>query len=211
MSRVGAVILAAGLSTRMGRFKPLVPLAGKPLFHYAAETALKAGLSPVVLVGGHRIRELAASAAPFGARIEIAENPAYRTGMASSLRTGIAALADRTEAAFVFLADQPLVPRAVVDALLREYGRGRGEGVRIVRPAYAGAPGHPVLFDAGLYAAFAALGGDEGGKSILARHRSALRVVPFADAAWGLDADTPEGLAELEARLAREEGGPGPG
>lgn len=196
MSRIGAVILAAGMATRMGRFKPVMPFKGKPLFHYAVEAAIRAELSPIVLVGGCRMDELAAHAAKFEG-LEIIENNDYRSGMASSLRLGIRTVRGRTDAAFVFLADQPLVSPDVVAAMIERAACRREEGIRIIRPVYKGAPGHPVLFDAGLYPEFDLIRGDEGGKSIVAKHRSGLLRLSFEQAEWGYDIDTPEDFEEI--------------
>ncbi|NBD24297.1 nucleotidyltransferase family protein [Paenibacillus glycinis] len=201
MSTIGAVILAAGMSTRMGRFKPVLPLNGQPLFRYAVDAAIAAELSPIALVGGCRSGELTALAAPIGG-LDILENPDYASGMASSLRLGIRALTGRTRAAFVFLADQPLVSPRAIAAMREQYALRHNEGIRIVRPVYGGASGHPVLFDAGMYAEFEAIRGDEGGKSILAKHRERTLMLPFPNAEWGYDVDTPDDLMRAERLLA---------
>ena len=164
MSTIGAVILAAGMSKRMGRFKPVLPLHGKPLFRYAVDAAVQAELEP----DRARRRLLHRGidrASRFGRRAQsLLENQDYASGMASSLRLGIRALTGRTRASFVFLADQPLVSASAIAAMLEHYAQRHEEGIRIVRPVYDGAPGHPVLFDAEMYAEFEAIHGDEGGK-----------------------------------------------
>ena len=201
MSTIGAVILAAGMSKRMGRFKPVLPLHGKPLFRYAVDAAVQAELSPIALVGGCCIGELTALADSVGG-LDLLENQDYASGMASSLRLGIRALTGRTRASFVFLADQPLVSASAIAAMLEHYAQRHEEGIRIVRPVYDGAPGHPVLFDAEMYAEFEAIHGDEGGKSILAKHRQRTLMLPFPRAEWGYDVDTPDDLRKAERLLA---------
>ncbi|SEO30901.1 NTP transferase domain-containing protein [Paenibacillus sp. OV219] len=194
---IGAIILAAGMSTRMGEFKPVIPLRGKPLLHFPIEVAAECGLGPIVVVGGYCIDELRSCAAPFK-QLSIVENRDYASGIGSSLRLGIEAVTGRTDAVFIFLADQPLVSPVVVVAMLEQYRRMRSEGARILRPVYAGMPGHPVLFDAELYTEFATIQGDEGGKSIISGHRSELLLMRFDQTEWGIDVDTPQDLLDLK-------------
>ncbi|MDI3257056.1 MAG: NTP transferase domain-containing protein, partial [Kyrpidia sp.] len=92
----GAAILAAGLSTRMGRPKLWLPLGGRPLFYSCVEAAVAAGLSPVILVAGddpERFRR-----ALDGMPVEVVENPDYRSGMSSSLKVGLSRLSGRVDA-----------------------------------------------------------------------------------------------------------------
>jgi len=88
--RFGAVILAAGGSSRMGRPKPLLEIGGRPLVACAAEAALAAAVWPVVVVLGAHAEKIR----PALARLPVLpiENPAWSEGMASSLRAGLAAL-----------------------------------------------------------------------------------------------------------------------
>ncbi|MCL6515882.1 nucleotidyltransferase family protein [Alicyclobacillus sp.] len=142
---VAGVILAAGLSSRMGQPKQLLALGGRPLVRIAAETALAGGLSPVVVVTGHRRSEVEEALA--GLPVHPVHNPNHASGMASSLRTGIlavqalftpsgvagatespgatgcaeAARESRVAGAMILLADQPLIPVSVVHALLEAF------------------------------------------------------------------------------------------
>lgn len=198
--KVGAIVLAAGKSRRMGSAKALLELHGKPLFRHAVDRAYANGLEPILLVAGeHReaFRQSIGSMLP----VEICYNPEYETGMASSMRVGIAAAKGRVDAALVFLADQPFVPDEVVQSLIETYLDGYEAGVRIVRPVYAGVPGHPVLFDASLFEELEEITGDQGGKEVIGRHKQQLATVAFANAQWGLDIDTPEAYQDVLNRM----------
>ncbi|SEN76286.1 nucleotidyltransferase family protein [Lihuaxuella thermophila] len=197
MPNVGALILGAGMSKRMGKPKLLLSLKGKPLFRYAVETALASGLNPVILVGGQHVDEFKKQTADLR-DVEIIANQSYHTGMSSSIQTGIKALEGRTDAAIIFLADQPLVPCLVVEQLLQDYRTCRPHGVLIVRPLYNGRQGHPVLFDRQLYKEFEKIQGDEGGKSIIQRHQHKLKLVSFENSIWNTDIDTYEDLRVVE-------------
>lgn len=206
MSAIGAIVLAAGMSKRMGQPKLLLPFIGKPLFRHCVDAAAAAGLKPIILVGGYRMQELLQHAADLP-EIEVIPNEDYESGMASSLRIGMAALTGRADAALVCLADQPLVPGIVMNKIRHHYDLHRKEGIRIIRPEYNGTLGHPILFDAELFPEFEHIQGDEGGKSILAKHQSRLRILPFQNAEWGYDVDTADDLAKLEKIAQQEENG----
>lgn len=191
MTRIGAVILAAGMSRRMGAAKQFLPLENKPLFRHAVDRAVASGLAPILLIGGEQSEKLRDQTSDVP-QVEVHHNPEYATGMASSLALGISEIKGRADAVLVFLADQPYVPEQVVQALIDTYREYRGEDVRIVRPVYAGEAGHPVLFDAALFAELSRITGDQGGKEVVSRYRQHVRTVAFERTEWGLDVDTPE-------------------
>jgi molybdenum cofactor cytidylyltransferase len=105
---VGAVVLAAGRSSRMAPAnKLLMPLGDRPVIRQVVQTALKAGLDPVTVVSGHDREEVLAALA--GLPVRIVSNDDYAEGLASSLRAGVAAIAVEVEAALCLLGDMPLV------------------------------------------------------------------------------------------------------
>jgi molybdenum cofactor cytidylyltransferase len=197
MGNISAIILAAGMSKRMGRPKQLLSLGGKPLFRYSVDAAVSAGLKPIVLVGGKHKEELHKNVADL-TEVEVIENRDYESGMASSLKIGIRALTGRTDAAVVFLGDQPFVPSVVTKKILDSYELQRKEGVRILRAEYNGTAGHPILFDADLFKEFENIQGDEGGKSIINNHHTELLIIQFGNSDWGLDIDTPKDFLKLK-------------
>jgi molybdenum cofactor cytidylyltransferase len=196
MPEIGAIILAAGMSKRMGEPKLLLDLHEKPVFRYAVEAAAAARLHPVILIGGEHVEQFKAHTGDLP--VEVHANPDYAEGMASSLRCGIAALNDRADGALVFLADQPYVPSVVIHTLLNEYGKSRMNGIRILRPSYNGKPGHPVLFDRAVFPALAAIQGDEGGRSVIRQNPHMVKTVPFENALWGSDIDTKEDYIKMK-------------
>jgi len=197
--KIGAVILAAGLSKRMGQPKQLLMLGSKPLFRYAVDLALHAQLSPVVVIGGKEVGELRTHCN--GLPVEVLFNEEYATGMASSLKLGIHAVGERADAAMIFLADQPLVPNQLVRQMIDVYLAHREKGIWIVRPEYKGLAGHPVLIDAQLYPQFERIQGDEGGKKVIKQYNDRLLCLPCSTSVWGADVDTPEDLQEIRAIL----------
>ncbi|MFJ7683977.1 nucleotidyltransferase family protein [Peribacillus butanolivorans] len=191
MLKVGAVILAAGMSTRMGKPKLLLPLNGQPLFKYTLKATVDASLQPIVLIAGHYIEEIRHYTHDLE-DIEIIYNQNYANGMASSLKIGIQAVKKDVDAVMVFLADQPLVSKSIVQLLIDHYKAHKHEGIRIVRSKYKEDLGHPILFDAELFNEFDSIDGEQGGKEIIKKYTRLTKIISFDNQMWGMDVDTPE-------------------
>ena len=188
MSNIGAIILGAGMSKRMGTPKLLLPLNGKHLFRYPLEVAIRQHLHPILFIGGEHIDIFQKLAADLQA-IEFIRNPNYMKGMSTSLKLGIEKMGDQVNAALIFLADQPFVPDLVVQTILDHYKIGQPNGIRIVRPQYQGNPGHPILVHKSLFSEFLKLEGDQGGKEIMMKYRGQSILLPFENSFWGMDID----------------------
>src|SRR4051812_1419584 len=122
--RVAGVVLAAGLSSRMGTNKMLLELGGGTLVRRAVATALAAGLDPVLAVVGHESDRVQSELA--GLRCTPVLNRDYALGMNTSLRAGIRALPEGVDAAVVLLGGMPPVGSSVVGAVGGAFGRLRG-------------------------------------------------------------------------------------
>jgi molybdenum cofactor cytidylyltransferase len=179
---ISAVVLAAGSSTRMGQPKLLLPLAGEPLVRRVVRQVLEAGFDDVlVVVGGEHERIVAALD---GLDIRIALNAEHATGMGSSFRTAIGALADSSAAMFA-LADQPFVGADDYRRLLDTY-RAHPRGIVSVRYGDVTAPPH--LFDREYFSELAVL--EHGARPVLHRHAAAMSILAFPPELL-LDIDTP--------------------
>jgi len=193
--RVACVVLAAGASRRLGRAKQLARVRGEPLVRRAARAALEAGCAPVFVVTG--ARAAAVEAALAGIPVACVRNAAHAEGLASSIRAGVAAVADTTplcDGVLVALVDQPAAGAALLRALRARFEAALG--ARIVACAYAGALGAPAVFPRALFRELAALRGDRGAKAILEARGEEVIAVPFADGAR--DVDTEEDAAQLD-------------
>ena len=189
---VALLLLAAGASTRMGRPKQLLPYHGRTLLRYAAETAVASACAPIVLVTGALHKELLAEVA--GMPIQAVHNAEWETGMASSIRTGLAALAEtRPAAVLVMLTDQPLV----TPELLRELiARQQQTQALIVAAAYGDTLGVPAVFAQTLLPELLQLHGQQGAGRLIASLGAAVEGVPFP--AGLVDVDTPADYARLQ-------------
>jgi molybdenum cofactor cytidylyltransferase len=184
---IAVIVLAAGASTRMGRQKLTLPLAdGRPLVRAAVEQVLAADLDDVVVVLG-REAEAVASALR-GLPIRTVMNPRYAEGQSTSLRAGLDALAQGTEAAIVALGDQPLPHPRLLRQLVEAF---RTSGRPIVAPVYRDGRGNPVLFASSVFDELRRVEGDRGGRPVIARDPERVAEVPV-DAPMPADIDTPE-------------------
>lgn len=190
---IGAVILAAGASSRMGRPKQTLRFQGESLLRRAALAALDAGCRPVVVVTGANA-ELSRREID-GLDVRDVLNSAWETGMASSIRAGIENLiaAEPDVAAAVFLlCDQPHVTAGVLSDLIAAH---RVTGQSVVASTYGGGFGVPALFGRTLFAELARLEGLSGAKEVLKRHAAEACFLPFPGGE--VDVDTPEDFSRL--------------
>jgi len=199
LQRVGplaAVILAAGKSTRLPRFKPLLTLGGQSLLARAASLFRQAGVAEILVVTGARTGEVSAEARFLGLRAVF--NADFEAGMFTSVRAGLAALPQGIAGALVLPVDIPLLRPATVRLLAERFRASEAEAVL---PTFRGEPGHPPLLAASAIPRVLAWSGEGG----LAGALAALdcESLPVADAQILFDVDHEAAFAEAEARLPR--------
>ena len=169
MTRVGAIVLAAGQSSRFraggGRdpTKLVAELDGKPIVRRVVETALATKARPVAVVTGYA-RELV-EAAVADLEISVAFNPRFASGLASSLSVGLSAMPNEVAGALVLLGDMPWVEPQLIDALIDAFLTRKGALAAV--PSREGRRGNPVLLGRGLFEAAMRLTGDEGARKLI--------------------------------------------
>lgn len=190
---VGAVILAAGSSSRMGRPKQLLRFGGESLLRRAALAALGAWCDPVVVVTGAHAAQ--ARGELRGLNVREVENLGWESGMSSSVRAGVGALLEThadAGAVVLMLCDQPLVTAEVIAALVAAH---RATGRAVVASRYAESFGVPALFARPLFGELSRLEGGAGAKQVIGRHAPSAHFVPFPGGE--VDVDTPEDFSRL--------------
>jgi molybdenum cofactor cytidylyltransferase len=197
-----AMVLAAGLSARMGKFKPLMMLEDRPLLEHVLHSLKHSGvIGQIVVVTGHRHAEV--DAAVLGrAGVRSVFNERYALGeMVSSIKTGIAALGnlEGTRGFVLAFADQPAVLSETIGALVRAFLAGNAP---LAIPLYQGRRGHPIVLSALLAPEVLGLRASETLRTIVHRHLDRAAIVPVDDP-WVLeDLDTPADVARARARYA---------
>jgi molybdenum cofactor cytidylyltransferase len=190
---VAAIILAAGRSTRMGGpNKLLAELNGKPLVRIVTEQALASKASGVIVVTGHQA-ELVEKAL-HGLKVKFVRNPDFAGGLASSVKSGIAAVPANADGAVVCLGDMPLIDAHLIDRLIEAFAPDRGNLIAV--PVSDGRRGNPVLWSRRFFTELMALDGDIGARHLIAKHGEAVAEVPVEGHGAFLDIDTPQALED---------------
>ncbi|MBN2044168.1 MAG: putative selenium-dependent hydroxylase accessory protein YqeC [Anaerolineales bacterium] len=190
--QVAGVVLAAGGSERLRRPKQLLDWQGQPFVRVCAETALAAGLAPVIVVTGAYQSEVVK--ALHGLAVKIVHNPDWGEGQGTSVRTAARYLSglERVSAAVFSLVDQPQIPVRLIETLLEAYS---AQNYPLVVPLIDQRRGNPVLFDRVVFPDLLKLSGDSGGRQVYSKFTKLM--VPWYDRRDGLDVDTEEDYRNL--------------
>lgn len=190
--RVGVVLLAAGRASRMGGesgHKLLASFDGVPLIRRMAGAALSSTASQTVVVTGHRAADIAASLA--GLDLDLAHNPDFPSGMASSLKRGLGSLDEGIAGALILLADMPALTTAHLDRLIATFKECDGKS--IVRACDGERRGNPVILPRAAFGEAMGLSGDVGARALIETGAWPVVDVEIGPAAR-LDVDTPEAV-----------------
>ncbi|MBI3650101.1 MAG: nucleotidyltransferase family protein [Acidobacteria bacterium] len=190
---ISAILLAAGESKRMGDFKQLLHLNGKTFVECCVENLLVAGLQEVFVVTGHRDAEVRQALAAYP--VHFVFNANYKAGMSSSLQCGVAALAEKTTAIVIALADQPQLDAEIIQSVIAAFAQARPA---IAVPVYDNRRGHPIVMDAKLKAEILALDPQQGLRQVVAAHQAETLFVNLPDDRILIDFDYPQ---EFQAYL----------
>ena len=183
-SRIAAVVLAAGASTRMGTAKQLLQIDGRPLVQHVLDNVQRSRVGEIILVLGHSAEVIQRELKLEGAKVVLNEN--FLQGMGTSLKSGLAAVNSEVQAALIILADQPFVRPETLDQLIAEHERTRAQ---IVIPTYRGFRGNPVLLDRSVFPEVMGLSGDIGCRAIFGEHQDGIVKLEVGDVGILLDID----------------------
>jgi molybdenum cofactor cytidylyltransferase len=194
---VGALVLAAGMSRRMGQPKVLMPWAnGKSIIEHILDQLILARLDHISVVTGHRAAEVSAVAAKLD--IPTVFNAEFATGeMLSSIKAGLRAMPEHIAAALIVLGDQPRIQPRVITQILSAYAESAHE---IVAPSYKQRRGHPILIDRRLWAEILALPPDGTPRDVINAHTDRIAYVEVDTDSVLSDVDTPQEYAQERSR-----------
>lgn len=190
---IGAVILAAGGSSRLGRPKQLVRYRGETLILRAARSACSAGCAPVVVVVGDAPRPIEKELQPLA--VHLCHHTAWQLGIGSSVRTGVARALDldpSLNALVLMVCDQVFATAEIIRALVAAHERTQK---RIIACTYGGTLGVPALFDRSFFPSLLALPDEQGAKHLFSAHADEIARVEFPQGT--LDIDTPADLRAI--------------
>jgi len=195
VANITAIILSAGMSTRMEGFKPLLPLGNGTVIEQAVATLQDAGIRDIRVVLGYRAHDVIPVLKDLGVAWVINED--FQTEMLSSVRVGVDGLMPDSEAFFVLPVDIPLVSPQTFHTLLEAFSK---DTRKIVYPTFLGQRGHPPLIPRQYAGELMQWTGKGGLKGFLKQYDPISLDVPVFDEFILMDMDTPEHYQQVVAR-----------
>lgn len=192
--KVGAVIPAAGLSSRMNSFKPLLQLGGQTIIERDITLFTSVGIADVVVVLGNRAGELVPVIERTSARHIL--NPDYRDGMFSSIQKGASELQGEIDCFFLLPVDIPLVQKSSLNLLLTAFMNA--PETLVCYPTYQNRRGHPPLIASSLIEPIVTYHGHGGLRGLLQEYQPQTKNIDTNDPFVLMDVDTPEDFSRLE-------------
>jgi molybdenum cofactor cytidylyltransferase len=195
---IAAVILAAGMSTRMGSVKQLLPWKNGTMLGSTIDLYTKSEVDKIIVVVGYCAAEIIKSLKDKPVKWVI--NEEYETGMASSLRAGIKALQEEERICLIGLGDTPLLQVSTIKDIIKTH---RKYGNKVVAPYYRGKKGHPILITSELYAELLNVQGDVGARTVINAHYDEVYPLEVDDEGVIIDLDTPESYRTYYQKYGR--------
>jgi len=182
-----AIVLAAGLSSRMGVQKLLLPFGGKTVIGHIVDQLLASTVGEVHVVVGHQAERISAELS--GREVSIVNNPNYKSGMLSSVRCGLRNMPEKCRAVMVVLGDQPSNTTELIDQMLQSFTATEKS---ILVPLYKGKRGHPILIRSLYRDEILTQYGDVGLRGLLHNHSEDIFELAVSTASVLSDMDCPE-------------------
>ncbi|THB77922.1 MAG: HD domain-containing protein [Desulfobacteraceae bacterium] len=194
-SSLAAVILAAGFSSRMGAFKPLLPFGDSTVIEEVVRLFSKCGIRTIRVITGHNHHILEDVIRRCGA-IPVF-NPDYETGMLSSIQAGFRCMDANTDGAFLLPVDIPAIRQFTLQMLMDER---KGHEDHIIMPCFQGFTGHPPLIPMTLKDQILALGPDQSLRDLFESDGVRIKTVDTFDRGILMDADDPDGYERIRKK-----------
>jgi len=193
---ISAIILAAGMSTRMGRPKQLLKVGSSTLIRIVTENVLMSNVDELLVVTGYQQKKVSAAINDLPVRVIF--NQRYKDGQGTSLAQGVKSMSECASAFMVFMVDQPLISASLINMIIDEF---LNRGCVALRPIYNCLPGHPVIFSSSLREELTKLSGDEGARQVLKKLADRVEYIEVPNEAVIFDIDTPKDFKNLANKL----------
>ena len=189
---ISAILLAAGQSKRMnGENKLTKEIQGIPLIKHSVKNILASSIDELIVILGYQ-KEVIEKIIDKNERIKFAFNVNYENGMASSIKTGLNNLSEKTEAFFICLGDMPMVNQGVYNQLIKSKNNKE-----IIVPTYKGQQGNPVLFNKSMKEKVIDISGDVGAKKILELNKDKILNLEINDQSIAKSLNTQDDFSSL--------------
>jgi len=197
-TEISAIVLAAGLSSRLGRNKLLLSLGGKPVVHWVLDALLEVKPAQLIVVLGHESRQVRQSCEPYGDSIKYVDNLSYLAGRSTSIHAGLEAVETPVQGVLIAPGDVPFIGGKLLPLLLAAFFTTK----RITFPAVNGRKGHPVIFPLSSFPLLRGLSGDETLHDYFKQHPEVTAAMPWQDEGCLLDIDAESDIRQAESYCA---------
>ncbi len=197
--KVSAIVLAAGLSSRMGETnKLLAQVNGKSLLKHVLINLTKSDVDQIVVVAGHESEKIAQQIS--GPSIKLINNADFEKGLSTSIKAGIETIQSSCDAVLIMQADMPFVESNLFNQIISAFHNNDD----IVIPRYKGQIGNPLLWSSKYFEQLKQLSGDKGAKQILNDYKGAISYVDVDNIGILVDIDEPNSLVYFQNRFDKE-------
>jgi len=194
-SKIAGLVLAAGQSRRMGSInKLLAEISGETMIHRTVTSLVSSLATPVVTITGHQSEKVSAKINDLS--VTTVYNPAYRKGLSTSLRKGLAVLPPDIDGALICLGDMPQVTSCIYNQLIEAFNPE--ESKEICVPTWKGKRGNPVLLGSRFFAEVNNIDGDVGARELLAQYPEFVFELEVSSNSVLVDIDTPQSLESAQ-------------
>ncbi len=189
---ISAILLAAGQSKRMGGQNKLTKeIQGSPVIKHSVKNILASSIDELIVILGHQ-KEIIEKLIDKNERVKFIFNKDFESGMASSIKTGLKHLSDKSEAFFICLGDMPMVSHNIYNQLIKFK-----DNKEIIVPNYKGQQGNPVLFNKSMKEKIINISGDVGAKKILELNKDKILNLEINDRRITVDFNSQDDFSSL--------------
>jgi molybdenum cofactor cytidylyltransferase len=188
-AKIGAIVLAAGISKRMGRQKLLLPWKGKVILEHIIDTIKSTEITPIVIVTGRKYKSFERIFSK--SNVLNVTNPNFSNGsMLESFQYGLSVFNEiPVDAILLFLGDQPSIQPKIIRVITEEYSKSRAN---LVVPSYQHHRGHPWLIDRSLWNTVLELREPENLRNFLELNHQKIKYIAINSPEILRDIDTPD-------------------
>lgn len=195
---ISAIILAAGLSSRMGRNKLLLPLGKQSIIEHVVETVSKSRVDEIIVVLGKDAKDIELVLDRF--QIKTIVNPDYIDGQSTSVKVGMKAINNHSDGALFFMGDQPMIKEEIINNIIDEFLNSDSS---IIVPTFNTKRGNPVLFSSLWFSDLNQVQGDKGGRDILKNNLDQVGFIEISDDLFLKDIDDDVVYQEMKTEFVK--------
>lgn len=197
---ISAIILAAGLSSRMGKNKLLLPLGKQSIIEHVVEKVSKSCVDEIVVVLGNDAKDIKAVLGRFD--IKTVVNSDYIKGQSTSVKVGIREVDGHAEGALFIMGDQPMIKTGIINDIIHKFSECK---CSIIVPTYNNKRGNPVLFGNQWFEDLTHVQGDKGGRDIIKNNLDQVSFMEISDDLFLKDIDNDVMYQHIKAKFEKED------